>query len=148
VNTEQRQQAVFGGYDGLVSVAGVIFGLLVHDAAPSAIAIAGVGCAIASSVSMGMGEFESREDRWNARLGTSAIMLLATLVGSLIAVWPFFVFSEHEALVIAGVGAIVVAIWIGFEKRKGVSGYVGAFVTLLVAIGLTLGIVSLIPASA
>jgi FtsH-binding integral membrane protein len=148
MNDVKRQEAVFGSYDGLVSVAGVIFGLLAHHSSISAIAIGGLGCAVASAVSMGMGEFESRDDRWHARLGAGAVMLVATLVGASIAIWPFFVFSERVALAIAGLGALLVAAWIGFEKHKGVPGYIGAFLTLLIAIALTLGVVSLIPSSA
>lgn len=144
MNTEQRQEAIFGAFDGVVSVTGFIFGLLIHHSPESAIAIGGVGGAVAAGISMGAGELE-KGDNWVRRIPVGIIMFLASLFGALVAVWPFFVFSTFVSLWIAGTGCLLVATWIGYEKRKGRSGYLAAYLTLIAAAGLTLGIVSLIP---
>jgi len=56
MNKEQRQEAIFGAFDGVVSVIGFIFGLLIHKSPESAIAIGGLGGSIAAGISMGTGE--------------------------------------------------------------------------------------------
>lgn len=147
MNREQRQEAIFGSFDGVVSVTGFIFALLVHKSPESAIAIGGLGGALAAGISMGVGEIEKGDEPWRARLPVGIVMLLATLVGSLIPVLPFFIFSKSVALIVAGGGCLIVATWIGFEKGKGIQGYVTAYVVLLLAAGLTLGVISLIPQS-
>lgn len=147
MNGLQRQAAAFGAFDGTVSVAGVIFGLLVHHARPSTIAVAGLGGAIASSVSMAMGEYESNDGSFSRLVRLSTVMGLSTLLGTLAPLWAFFVLTTRAAVAFSALGCFAIATWIGHLKAKGVSGYVSAFVTILVAIGLTLGIVSLIPAS-
>ena len=145
MNDEQRQEAIFGAFDGVVSVTGFVFGLLVHRSPESAIAMGGVGGAVAAGVSMGIGELEKHDGPWYRGLKIALTMFVASIVGSLVAVWPFFVFPTSLALLVAGLGCVAVATWIGYEKRKGFGGYVAAYITLLVAAGLTLGVVSLIP---
>lgn len=148
LDAEERQSAIFGSFDGVVSVIGFIFGLLVHRSPESAIAIGGLGGAVSATVSMGTGQFESCDGAWHRRLKPALAMGVATLIGSLIPVWPFFVFSKPVALVAAGVGSLAVAGWIGYEKRKGLSGFMAAYVSLILAAGISLIVVSLIPASA
>lgn len=135
-------------YDGVVSIVGFIFGLLLHHSPQSAIAIGGFGGAISATVSMSSGIFECTEGSVRERLGEALIMAGATLTGSLVPVWGFFVFGKTASLIAGAIGCLVVASWIGFEKSKGVAGYVAAYAVLLGAVGLTLSIVSLIPASA
>jgi VIT1/CCC1 family predicted Fe2+/Mn2+ transporter len=148
VNADERTEAIFGAFDGVVSTIGFVFGLLVHQSPGSAIAIGGLGGAISASISMTTGEYESRDEPARARLPGAAAMGTATLIGSLVPVWPFFVFPRNLALGIAAVGCVLVATWIGREKRRGIHGYAVAYLTLLGAAALTLGIVSLIPQSA
>jgi VIT1/CCC1 family predicted Fe2+/Mn2+ transporter len=148
MDSEERQAATFGVYDGVVSVIGFIFGLLIHHSPESAIALGGTGGAISATISMSTGQYESCEGIWHKRLVNAGVMGLATLVGSLIPVWPFFIFGRTTALVIAAFGCLAVAGWIGYQKRNGTRGYVVAYLTLLIATGLTLLIISLIPASA
>ena len=148
MQTEQRQEAVFGAFDGIVSIIGFIFGLLVHKSPESAIAIGGLGGAVAAGVSMGFGEYEKHDGDWHTSLPVALVMFAASLGGSLIAVWPFFVFSSGVALTISLVGCMSVATWIGRMKRKGWRGYATAYATFLCAAGITLLVVSLIPASA
>ena len=147
MNTEQRQESIFGAFDGVVSIIGFVFGLLVHKSPESAIAIGGLGGAIAASVSMGVGEFEKSEKPYKTRLPVSVAMFISCLIGSLVPIWPFFVFSKPIALLVSAIGCLVVATWIGFEKRKGFGGYLTAYATLTGAAGITLGVIALIPQS-
>lgn len=148
MNKEIRQEAIFGAFDGVVSVTGFIFALLVHKSPESAIAYGGLGGAIAAGISMGAGEIEKGDGPWRSRLNVGAAMFVASLIGSLLPVWPFFVFNKSVALLVAGIGCLTVASWIGYEKKRGFNGYVTAYVILLLAAGITLGIVSLFPQGA
>lgn len=148
MDKEQRQEAVFGLFDGTVSVTGFIFALLIHHSPDSAIAIGGLGGAVSAGISMSVGEVEKGEEPWRKRLGVGTTMLVASLAGSLIPVVPFWLFSRSVALIVGATGCLCVAGIIGFVKSKGLAGYVTAYVTLLLAAALTLGVVSLIPASA
>jgi len=148
VNKEQRQEAIFGAFDGVVSIIGFMFGMLVHHSPVAAMAIGGLGGSISAAVSMAVGEVEKGEEPWRTRIPVGAAMFVATLIGSLVPVWPYFVFSKPTAGFVAGAGCLVVATWIGCEKRAGWKGYANAFTTLVLAAALTLAIVSLIPQSA
>lgn len=149
LNPEERTEAIFGAFDGVVSTVGFVFGLLVHHSPSSAIAVGGLGGAIAASISMTTGEYESNDKAASrAKLGGAVAMGVATLVGSLMPVWPFFAFSRNIALAVGSVGCVLIAAWIGHEKRKGFHGYATAFLTLFGAAALALAIVSLIPQSA
>ena len=148
MNPEERSEAILGSFDGVVSVLGFIFGLLIHKSSESAIAIGALGGAISATISMGTGAYESAEGKWHRRLQNATAMAIATLVGSLVPVWGFFVFSKSGALLAGGIGCLVVATWIGRMKKKGTKGYASAYLTLILAAGLTLGVISLIPSSA
>jgi VIT1/CCC1 family predicted Fe2+/Mn2+ transporter len=146
--TEQQQERRFGVWDGCISVTGLIFGLLLHKSPESAIAVGGLGASISACVSMATGEYEKGDSHWRERLKIATTMLMATLLGSLIPVWPFFVFSKSVALLVAALGCVGVAGWIGWSKANGLKGYVSVYLTLLAAVSLTLLVVSLIPQSA
>jgi VIT1/CCC1 family predicted Fe2+/Mn2+ transporter len=148
MKAEQRQERVFGIWDGTVSITGLIFGLLLHHSPESAIAVGGLGAAVSACVSMGTGEYEKGNGPWRERLAVAGTMLVATLIGSLVPIWPFFFFAKAPALFIAAWGCAAVAGWIGWTKRRGLAGYVSVYLTLLLAVALTLAVVSLIPQSA
>ena len=145
---EKRQEAIFGSFDGTVSIIGFIFGLMLHHSSPSTIAIGGLGGAIAAGISMGSGEVEKGDGPWRNRVPIGLVMLAATLVGSLVPVWPFFIFAGSTALTLAAAGSLIVATWIGHQKHQGIKGYLTAYGTIIGAALLTLGIIALIPASA
>ena len=147
MNGEEREEAIFGAFDGVVSIIGFIFGLLIHGCPESAIAIGGLGGAIAAGVSMGTGEFEKDDGPFHKRLRLGVTMFVATLIGSVIPVWPFFFFSKPVALLATAVGCVAAATWIGYAKRQGRKGYLMAYATLFLAAGITLGVISLIPQS-
>jgi hypothetical protein len=151
MNAEERSTALLGSFDGTVSIVGVIYALLIHRSSDAAIAIAGLGGGISATVSMATGIFEAAEGRWHRRLRDAGVMGVAVLLGSLVPIWPWFPwfgFSRTLALVIGAGGCLLVATWIGHEKGNGAADYVGAFAALFGAIGLTLLVVGLIPASA
>jgi VIT1/CCC1 family predicted Fe2+/Mn2+ transporter len=148
VDAEQRQEAIFGAFDGVVSIIGFVFGMLVHKSPESAMAIGGLGGAISASISMGVGEIEKGDEPWHNRLDVGLAMFLSTLVGSLVPVWPFFVWGKSTGMIVSAIGCLVVATWIGYEKRRGWRGFANAYTTLVLAAGLTLLIVSFIPQSA
>jgi hypothetical protein len=148
VNAEERSQAVFGSFDGLVSIIGFVFGLLLGHASPHLIAIGGLGGAVSATVSMSCGTYESEDGAWHRKLGNAAVMACATFVGSMVFVWSFFVFSRDIALGVGGLGALAVATFIGHEKAQGRPGYLKAYAVLFCAVGLTLAVVAAIPSSA
>lgn len=141
---EERTEAIFGAYDGVVSVVGFVFALLVINASAHTIAVGGLGGAIAAAISMGSGEVEKGDEPWFRRLPIGATMFCASLIGSLVPVVAFFFLDKPQALGVAAIGCVGVATWIGWMKRKGAGGYVSAYVSLLLASGLTLGVVSLL----
>jgi len=147
MNPEQRSTAVFGAFDGVCSVIGFVFGLLLHHSPTAAIAIGGLGGAISATVSMSVGTFESEDGAWHRRLINALFMAAATLIGSAVPIWPYFLWSKTPALIAGAIGSLLVASWIGYEKHARWKGYVTAYATLLGAVGLTLLVVSLIPAS-
>lgn len=147
MNDEQRQEAIFGAFDGLVSIIGFVFGMLLHHNSRSIIAIGGLGGAISAAVSMGVGEIEKSDTAFRERLPVGIAMFVSTLVGSMVPVWPFMIWSKPTAIVVSGISCLVVATWIGYEKRKGYRGYVQAYMTFILASCATLSIISAIPAS-
>ena len=147
MNQEERSQAIFGAFDGVVSIAGFIFGLLIHGSALGAIAIGGLGGAVSATISMSTGSFESAVGTLRHRLRDAVSMGVATLVGSMVPIWPFFAFQRTNALIAAGIGCLFVATWIGKERHAGVKGYVTAYLTLVGAAGRSLLVVAAIPNS-
>jgi VIT1/CCC1 family predicted Fe2+/Mn2+ transporter len=147
MDSTERSAAVFGMFDGVVSIVGFIFALMLNGSSNHLIAIGALGGAISAMVSMGIGQFESTDGTLTHRAAAAVFMAVATLVGSLVPVWGFFLFDRPMALVAAGIGSVAVAGVIGWAKHKGVKGYVGAFVTLLLAVGLTLGVIALLPSA-
>jgi VIT1/CCC1 family predicted Fe2+/Mn2+ transporter len=148
LDREELSAAIFGCFDGVVSIIGVVFALLLTHTYGPAIGTICLGGAISATVSMSAGEYESQSGAALHKLRNAIAMGVATLVGSMVPVWPFFVFDRTAALALGGIGAMVVATWIGREKRSGWRGYRNAYLILLGAAALTLLVVGLIPASA
>jgi VIT1/CCC1 family predicted Fe2+/Mn2+ transporter len=135
--------AIFGSFDGVVSVIGVIVGLL---AGPASMIVAGAfGLAVASAVGMGAGEFLGDPDR---RLGRSAVMAGATAVGTVLPILPFVVFSKRPAFLVSLLICLAICAVIGrtraAESNKAkVRAYVETFSIFLFAALLT-GVVTMI----
>lgn len=148
ITPAERSEAIFGAFDGVVTVIGFVFGLIIHGSPVSVIAIGATGGAVSATISMGVGEFEKDEQARHVRIRRAAAMGIATLIGSMVPTWPFFAFPRTAALVIAAAGCILVASWIGYEKHRGVKGFAMAYIALIGAAGLAIGITAAIPNSA
>jgi len=152
---ECRQEALFGLYDGAVSVTGFVAGLVIHHAAPATIAVGGLGGAVAAAVSMGTGEMEKAEGSARSRLPVASAMAGATLGGSVAVVWPFFAFGRSLATWVATACCVAVALLIAHVKSRspavrghGPRSYLRSLLVFGLAVGATLLVVGLIPASA
>lgn len=147
MDQEERSAAVFGLFDGCVSIVGFVFALMLNGSDNKLIAIGALGGAISAMVSMGIGQFEASEGKLRHRILTAFAMAFTTLVGSMIPVWGFFFLPRTAALVVAGAGALAIAGIIGWAKHKGTAGFVGAYASLLVAVGLTFAVISILPSA-
>lgn len=145
MTSEQRQEAVFGAFDGVVSIVGVVVGLLLQHAMPSTIAVIGLAGGVAAAVSMGFGELAKSATSLLKRLPIGVAMFCASLVGALVPVWPFFVFSRSTAVLVGALGCFAVATGIGYERHQGLRGFILTYLVFIAAVSLTLGVVALIP---
>jgi VIT1/CCC1 family predicted Fe2+/Mn2+ transporter len=130
---EDISQAIFGSFDGVVSVIGVIVALL---AGPTAIMVdAAIGLAAASAVGMAAGEYLGDHAR---SLRKAAVMGLATIVGTLCPIVPFIVLPKKSAIVVAVVIVIVISVIIS-RSREGstLRAYAETFGVLILAAGIT-----------
>lgn len=95
--------AVFGAFDGLVTILGALFALAAH---PHALVISGVGLAAAGAVSMGGGQWLSdNENGWRASLAIG----VTTGAGTMVPVLPYAVSSGVAAAVASGALCLVAA---------------------------------------
>ena len=145
MDTAEREDAIFGAFDGVVSVVGFLFGLLVHHASRQMVASGGLGGAIAATVSMSWGIYEAQDGLWHEKLRNAVAMGVSTFLGSFVLVLPFFLFARTTALLVSGGACLAVAGWIGWEKRRGLRGFLKAYAVLLSAVGLTLLVVGSVP---
>lgn len=103
-----REQAVFGGFDGLTGCVGVVAALAATGTAASAVLVAAVGLAVAATVSMAAGEYLSDPA---ASVRRAAVMGGATLVGSLVPVVPYALGVGSPVLacaaLVAGAGLLI-----------------------------------------
>lgn len=122
--------AIFGLFDGTVSVLGVILGLAV--ASPHVVVSAAVGLAVASSVGMGAGQYLGDRSR---RIHLALVMAGATVVGTLAPLLPF-AFARGSAAILGAlaVGCVAAAL-IGRARRR----MLETFVVFVVAMGATIG---------
>ena len=127
-------QAIFGSFDGVISVIGVIVALL---ARPTPIIVdAAIGLAVASAVGMAAGEYLGDDTR---NLRRAFVMGLATIVGTMCPVVPFMIFAKDLAMVIAVV--LVLAVSLAIARARALTSsslaYVETFGVLLLAAGVT-----------
>lgn len=144
LEAELWSESVFGTFDGLVSVIGVIIGLLAETT--TTIVLAAVGLAVASACGMAAGEWLS-DNKDRGATHRAAVMGAATALGTMIPASPFFLFSKHVAVVTAAILAFCLAVGIGRVRNKGLLGYAQTLGTLAVAAGVSLFVGWLIPAS-
>jgi VIT1/CCC1 family predicted Fe2+/Mn2+ transporter len=134
VTREDLSQAIFGSFDGVVSVIGIMVALL---ARPTPIIIeAAIGLAAASAVGMAAGEYLGDDGR---SLRKALVMGAATIVGTLCPVVPFMVLAKDAAIVVAVVLVLAISTVIARSRAEGSSAraYVETFGVLLFAAGIT-----------
>jgi VIT1/CCC1 family predicted Fe2+/Mn2+ transporter len=134
VTREDVSEAIFGSFDGVVSVIGVIVALL---AGPTAIMVdAAVGLAAASAVGMAAGEYLGDPAR---SLRKAGVMGLATIVGTLCPVVPFMMLPKRAAIATAVLLVIAISLIIARSRAGGSSAraYVETFGVLFLAAGIT-----------
>lgn len=140
-------EACFGSFDGMTSVAGVVFALLAKPM--STIVLAAIGLAVASAVGMAAGEWLGDE---TASLRKALVMGLATAVGTLVPIVPFFYSSSKlDALIQAGCLAVVMTSLIGRVRCGDTSSwkpYLQSYAILAAAVVATVLVSLAIPASA
>ena len=137
--------AVFGGFDGLVSVLGVLTGMLIQHAARPTLIAAVVGGAICATLSMGAGQWLS--DR---RTSTALVMGAGTAVGTVLPLLPYLLpIPEIEATVVSAILVLAAAGVIAWIRPGGMlRSVVETYGLLITAVAVTIGVVILIPASA
>ena len=113
---DDRTEALFGGFDGVVSAIGVIAPLVLTHAAASVIVIAAVGLAVNSGWSMAAGQFLSDAQ---GRVRLAFVMGVATLVFSFLPAAPFLLTGNQT---IGGLAALAITFAVGVviaELRPG-----------------------------
>jgi len=134
VTRDDVAQAIFGSFDGVVSVIGVMVALL---ARPTPIIVeAAVGLAAASAVGMAAGEYLGDASRNFRR---AAVMGVATVVGTMCPVVPFMVLAKDAAIIVAVVLVVVISLAIAHARVQVAAGraYAETFGVLFVAAGVT-----------
>jgi len=127
-------QAIFGSFDGVVSVIGIIVALL---ARPTPIMVeAAIGLAAASAVGMAAGEYLGDDTR---NLRRAAVMGVATVVGTMCPVVPFMLLAKELAIVVAVLLVLGISLTIARVRALRTSGraYVETFGVLVLAAGVT-----------
>jgi VIT1/CCC1 family predicted Fe2+/Mn2+ transporter len=127
-------QAIFGSFDGVVSVIGIMVALL---ARPTPILVdAAIGLAAASAVGMAAGEYLGDRER---SLRKASVMGLATIVGTLCPVVPFMLLPREPAMVGSAVLVLVISFVIARSRATVAPGraYLETFGVLFAAAGIT-----------
>ena len=132
-----RAEAVFGAFDGLVSIIGVVFALLVGGATSTIVPVAAGGAA-AATVSMGSGDWLA-----NGSPRRAVVMGFSTFVGSLLPALPFMFMQKTPAICTSVVLCTIAGAGIGWMRRDGLKGYLVTYAVLTTAVLLTLACVAL-----
>lgn len=138
--------ATFGSFDGMTSVAGIVFALA--SKSTSTIVLAAIGLAVASCVGMAAGEYLGDSGGTGKGL-RAAVMGGATTFGTLVPALPFILFSSKAtAFAVAGILALILTTGIGRVRNQGVKGYLLTYGIMAAAILATVGVSLAIPSSA
>jgi VIT1/CCC1 family predicted Fe2+/Mn2+ transporter len=134
VTRDDVSQAIFGSFDGVVSVIGVIVALL---ARPSPIIVeAAVGLAAASAIGMAAGEYLGDDTR---NLRRALVMGLATVIGTMAPVVPFMVLDKRLAIPVALLLVLAISLAIAQARAQASPrrAYLETFGVLFLAAGVT-----------
>lgn len=120
--------AIFGSFDGLTSVLGIIVALL---GSPLHVLLAGAaGLAASSAVGMGAGQYLGDADRSVRR---ALAMALSTIIGTIIPVVPFLFLPRVAAVVVASVLVIVFGVLVAKKRGGDRRSYLETFGVLMLA---------------
>ena len=106
-----KQQAIFGMFDGLTSSLGVVIALLLQHQSTAHLFNIIVGLSLSSGLSMGYGEWLADEEGNDHR---ALIMAGSTALGCFIPALPFLLFSGFFAYL----WAIVIMYWVCYYVGK------------------------------
>lgn len=126
-------ESIFGGFDGLVSVLGVIIGLAATSRGK--IIDAAIGLAVASAISMAAGEYLG-DDASNIKKAVA--MGISTLAGTIIPILPFVFLPKVPAFIVAGVLVAAFGYLVSYARDKGTRGYIETYVILFASIAITI----------
>lgn len=134
--------AIFGGWDGCISVLAVL--IAARHAPARVLLAAGLGGAIGGMFSMATGQYESMT--WTEpRVREATVMGAFTLAGGLIPALPFFVLSRTAAFIAALVGTWTFATGVWVLKKEGLAGALRTYFLLAVTIAATVGVSVVLP---
>jgi VIT1/CCC1 family predicted Fe2+/Mn2+ transporter len=137
---DELSEAIFGTFDGMTSLLGVIAGALVSGT-EHILVVTAAGLAVAATVSMAGGEFLSDSGTAGARRRRAAIMGLATFIGSFLPVIPYLLFARTPATVASVAVTLLMAVGIAqarVPKQGAVAAYVQTFAILIIAGALSI----------
>lgn len=131
-------QAIFGSFDGLTSLIGLLAGALVVHATGGQILAEAGGLAVAAAVGMASGDFLS-----GSTVRLSLIMGISTLIGSLVAAVPVALIGGVLGYALAVVVSLVMAVLIAETRSRSdgrLRGYASTFIILVLASALSVGV--------
>lgn len=140
--------SIFGMFDGLTSLLGVLIPLLAFS--HLLIFSTCMGLAVSSAISMGLGEYLS-SDKDLPRIGrirSSLYMGVFTGIGCGLPAIPFAFFSGAVALILAGILyllATLIVAWMKVSDMGWRSALITTFMVSFVAVGLVFGATLLLP---
>jgi hypothetical protein len=111
---DEAASEIFGVFDGMTSVLGVIAGLLTKP--KHLIITAAIGLAVASAVGMGAGEYLGDSRR---RLRIAFVMAGATALGTMLPVVPLLIFRHRlTGEIWAGVVTLALTTFIAHRRKR------------------------------
>lgn len=124
---------ILGGQDGLVNVLGLVLGVAGATLNTNIVIISGVVATVAESVSMGAVAYTSSKAakeyyasikhklhlrEFEDPIKSAWVVGISTIIGSLIPLAPFFIFSVKNAMVISIVFSALILFFVGALKAK------------------------------
>lgn len=124
---------ILGGQDGLVNVLGLVLGVAGATLNTNIVIISGVVATVAESVSMGAVAYTSSKaakeyytsikHKLHLReledpIKSAWIVGISTIIGSLIPLVPFFIFSVKNAIIVSVVFSALILFFVGALKAK------------------------------
>jgi len=137
---DELGEAIFGAFDGMTSLLGVIAGALVTGT-EHVLVVTAAGLAVAATVSMAGGEYLSDTGSAGARRRRAAIMGLATFIGSFLPVIPYLFLARTPATAASAAVTLLMAVGIAqarVPKQGALAAYAQTFGILIVAGGLSI----------